>query len=236
MDPSQSCSVQLEGGTIMFMPPELLIPSIFGVKNPVPTPEADIYAFSLVIFQVREEHGGYLLLAYTAQVLIGEIPFRGVRPTELGFSLVQGLRPDKPANALAIGFSDSLWTFVQRCWDGDRHSRPKVAEVVTHLAEAAASWRGLMPACGETENIASVPEESISRTMQHGKFKTSFSWPLPIKRTTIQVQYLRGPRVSLWRVPPIRKLAFWFHHPHYPLNHCGKNPKTSLINTLWNCK
>ena len=189
MDPNHpmSCSIQLEGGTITFMAPELLVPSIFGVKNAFPTPEADVYAYGLVILQVCEEHGGYLLLAYTAQVLTGEIPFRGVRTTELGFSLVQGLRPDKPANALAIGFSDSLWTFVQRCWDGDRHSRPRVAEVVTRLAEAAASWRGLMPACGETENIASVPEESISRTMQHGKLKNSvFSWLSPLKRTTIR--------------------------------------------------
>ena len=187
MDPSQSCSVQPEGGTIMFMPPELLVPSKFGVKNAVPTPEADIYGFSLVIFQVCEEHGEYPLLAYTAQVLVGEIPFRGVRTTELGFSLVLGLRPEKPTNALAIGFSDSLWTFVQRCWDGDRHSRPRVAEVVTRLAEAAANWRGLMPPCEETENIASVSEESISCTMRHGKFKTSVSsWLLPLKRTTIR--------------------------------------------------
>ena len=59
-----SCSVQLEGGTLTFMPPELLMPSLFGVKNPTPTPEADIYAFGLVTFQVCEEHGGYLLSAY----------------------------------------------------------------------------------------------------------------------------------------------------------------------------
>ena len=64
-----SCSAQLEGGTITFMSPELLVPSIFGVKNATPTPEADIYAFGLVIFQVREEHDGYLLLAYLSRSL-----------------------------------------------------------------------------------------------------------------------------------------------------------------------
>ena len=36
-----------------FMSPELLVPSKFGIKNSVPTPEADIYAFGVVIFQVR---------------------------------------------------------------------------------------------------------------------------------------------------------------------------------------
>ena len=54
-----SCSAQLEGGTMPFMSPELLIPSWFGMKDSVPTPEADIYAFGLVIFQVREQDIGY---------------------------------------------------------------------------------------------------------------------------------------------------------------------------------
>ncbi|KAF9789265.1 kinase-like domain-containing protein [Thelephora terrestris] len=147
LDPSQpmSCSVQLEGGTTMFMPPELLVPSRFGIKNPIPTPEADVYAFGLVIFQV----------------LTGEMPFRGVRATELAFNLVQGLRPDKPANAPTIGFSDSLWTFVQQCWHGDRNSRPRVVEVVEHLAEAAANWHGLMPPFDKTENGACISSETI---------------------------------------------------------------------------
>ena len=47
-----SCSAQLEGGTLMFMSPELLMPTVFDMKDGVPTPEADIYAFGLVIFQV----------------------------------------------------------------------------------------------------------------------------------------------------------------------------------------
>ena len=47
-----SCSAQLEGGMMKFMSPELLVPSKFDIKDSVPTPEADIYAFGLVIFQV----------------------------------------------------------------------------------------------------------------------------------------------------------------------------------------
>ena len=67
---------------------------------------------------------------YSVQVLTGEIPFRDVQQTELGLSVVQGLRPAKPGNALAIRFSDPLWGFVQRCWDGNVKLRPKVAESV----------------------------------------------------------------------------------------------------------
>ena len=56
LNPSQpmSCSAQLEGGTRVFMSPELLMPSKFGMEDSVPTPEADVYAFGMVILQVRE--------------------------------------------------------------------------------------------------------------------------------------------------------------------------------------
>jgi serine/threonine protein kinase len=140
-----SCSAQLEGGTTMFMSPELLVPGKFGITDSVPTPEADIYAFGLVIYQVCEQDRGYLPFTYIVQVLTGELPFRGLRMGEIALNVVQGVRPTKPKNASAIGFSDSLWSFVQRCWDGKMELRPKVAEVVTQLERAAADWDGVMP-------------------------------------------------------------------------------------------
>jgi len=60
-DQEFSSSAQMEGGTIRFRAPELLIPEEFGKKDSLPTPQADIYAFGLVIFQVREEGCGYWL-------------------------------------------------------------------------------------------------------------------------------------------------------------------------------
>jgi len=36
----------------MFMAPELFAPSMYGLKNSVPTKEGDIYTFGLVILQV----------------------------------------------------------------------------------------------------------------------------------------------------------------------------------------
>jgi len=54
-DHPMSCSTELEGGTMRFMPPELLGPEKFGMKNSKPTTQGDIYAFGLVIFQVCEE-------------------------------------------------------------------------------------------------------------------------------------------------------------------------------------
>jgi len=80
----------------------------------------------------------------------------------MGYHVVRGKRPDKPNNAPAIGFSDSLWGFTQRCWDGKIDLRPEAGEVVMHLGEAAAKWDGLMPPCVQAENAASCSEEETS--------------------------------------------------------------------------
>ena len=58
-DQQMSYSARLEGGTTVFMPPELLWPSRFGFTESTPTLEADIYAFGLVIYQVCEDDRGY---------------------------------------------------------------------------------------------------------------------------------------------------------------------------------
>lgn len=182
MDPLRviSRSEEPEDGTITFMSPELLMASVLGVEEPTPTQEADIYAFGLVMFKVwdKDKHHRGLLLTYTIQVLTGKPPFRE-RETELRISVIfNGLRPTRPENASAVGFSDSLWGFAQRCWDREIAQRPKVAEVVTHLAEAAASWDGLMPPCGQAEDVTSVLEEPVSPLAENCKFEILVFSPL----------------------------------------------------------
>ena len=104
---------------------------------------------------------------------MGEIPFRDVQLGEFICSVVDDKRrPDKPKNASAIGFSDPLWSFVQRCWDGDMRSRPEVGEVVTHLGKAAANWSGLMPPSVQAEDAAPDSQEEIpdSAPMKSSEF------------------------------------------------------------------
>ena len=98
------------------------------------------------------------LYVYFLQVLTGQTPFDGVQSSALGYHLLQGVRPAKPYNASAIGFSDSLWEITQRCWDGKIGLRPKVGEVVTHLNEVAVSWGKLMPP--QAGGAASSSEET----------------------------------------------------------------------------
>ena len=236
-DPAQpmSCSAQLEGGTMVFMSPELLVPKNFGMDNALPTPEADIYAFGLVIFQVCEQGWRYCDFSYFVQVLTGEFPFRGIGLMQLGWSLLQGLRPDKPEDASSIGFSDSLWGFVQRCWDGDMKSRPKVAEVVTHLEGAAADWKGLMPPYVRVVNVVSGPKEEGSDTMKFREFEI-FILLWFAHRTTVQVGSFRRLRVATRSVPSNHEPPLGYSAPeqHLPstLNRHRKNPDLgrSLLN------
>lgn len=61
-DPSLpiSCNAQLDDDTFVFASPELLVSSESGMEiGLVPTQEADIYAFGMVIFQVRGYYCGH---------------------------------------------------------------------------------------------------------------------------------------------------------------------------------
>ena len=92
----------------------------------------------------------------------------------MGLFVIQGLRPSKPENASSIGLSDSLWSFVQRCWDGTSELRPKIVEVVKHLGREAADWDGLMPPCG---SAVYASEEPMSNTLEYREFAVLiFPW------------------------------------------------------------
>jgi len=45
-------------------------------------------------------------------------------------AIVQGKRPPRPTHPT---FTEDLWTLIQRCWDGDPHSRPQASEVALQL-------------------------------------------------------------------------------------------------------
>jgi len=65
LDPDQklSRSAQVAGGTTKFKSPELLVPEMSGKKGAYPTPQSDIYALGLVIFQVCQRICSYQLFS-----------------------------------------------------------------------------------------------------------------------------------------------------------------------------
>ena len=170
---------------MMFMSPELLVPSKFGFTESIPTPEADIYAFGMVIHQVCDHSRGYPPFIYIFQVLTGRLPFPGLGMAEIVMNVVQGVRPTKPENASAVGLSDLLWDFVQRCWDGEVKLRPKVAEVVSQLGRATADWDGDMSPCAQARSVASASLELPPDPMSHREFKIlTLPWYCPSSNHT----------------------------------------------------
>jgi len=102
----------------------------------------------------RGRAGTDFIYGYFIQVLTGEVPFREFKlDIAAALHLLRGNRPQKPEDASAIGFSDSLWAFTERCWDDNVRLRPEVGEVVRRLGEAAADWSGLTPPCARASGI-----------------------------------------------------------------------------------
>jgi hypothetical protein len=93
------------------------------------------------------------------QVLTGQQPFSDIKPLELAYRISCGLRPEKPANAEAIGVSDSLWSLIQKCWDDEKTRRPQIQEVMATLGDSAANWHTNMPPSGTEHRADSISEE-----------------------------------------------------------------------------
>jgi serine/threonine protein kinase len=120
-----------DGGTPMFMAPELLCPSKFNKTSSRPTQPGDIYALGLVIYEV----------------LTGFQPFREEKwgECEVVFHVMNGVRPTKPADAEQIGFGDGTWELVEECWIEDSTRRPTIDQVLRHLTHVAACLKIVGP-------------------------------------------------------------------------------------------
>ena len=84
-------------GAIRFKSPELLVPSKFGMTNVMATPEADVYAFGMVIFQVGEQDHGhhpfFIILSRFSRVKLHSVAF-GRRSWDTGW-LKGNVRPNQ---------------------------------------------------------------------------------------------------------------------------------------------
>ena len=60
VDHMLSYDIHMEGGTPSFLSPERIMPSEFGRVDTIPTPESDVFAFGMTIFQVFEHSRKYL--------------------------------------------------------------------------------------------------------------------------------------------------------------------------------
>jgi len=129
-DSQPSESTPSSGGTVRWMAPELL------KSGTDITKASDMYAFGVVIFEVRACHDISIacFIHYRCQVFAGKIPFADWPPTTVAVRVLMGQRPDRPEHS---DFTDRLWELTQRCWDADPLRRPGSAEMVSHLRRAS---------------------------------------------------------------------------------------------------
>ena len=152
------------------------------------------------------------------QVLTGKQPFRDMKPPEFAYHVSSGLRPEKPANAEALGISDSLWGLIQKCWDGDKTRRPQIQEVVTGVGDAATSWHASMPPSGMGYQEDPISDDD-SDELGHGEL-SSFHMIVPVfsDRPYLQLGYSSRTRATTSklpaRVPVVRNSAI--HTPSQP--------------------
>ena len=99
------------GGTFGYMAPELFS------EAPVPSKEADMYAFGMVIYEV----------------ITGARPFGQRRMQELLLLNSGGVKPNRPEEPVAIGFGQGTWEFAERCWDENPERRPTAREASEHF-------------------------------------------------------------------------------------------------------
>jgi len=165
------------------------------------------------------------------QVLSGKQPFPNMRPPELAYHVSSGLRPDKPADAEAIGISDPLWELIQKCWYGDKTRRPQIQEVVLGVGKAADSWHTEMPPSGAEHREDAAEEDSDE--LEHGKFSS-----LPVRpsflRPSVQLGYSGLTRATgqLSTREPVVCSSTMYTWP--PLNQMGRKPMKSIQSSCTN--
>jgi len=67
-----------------------------------------------------------LFIQFRNKAFTGAIPFNQRKSLEAVYAVMQGNRPPRPNHP---ALTDGLWKLMQRCWDQDRHNRPRMSEV-----------------------------------------------------------------------------------------------------------
>ena len=165
--------LEIGGGANPFMAPELLVPSKFGLGKCIPTKEADIYAISMVIYEVLGSqwlaHLCFLILP--VQVLTGTTPFGKQTGLEVVLEVFGRVRPSKPPNALDLGLSDKVWKLLRACWRKNREYRPPVKDVLVCVKSAAS-------VCGTLPPVGGIVQRYKDIDQVFNEISTSLSWSL----------------------------------------------------------
>ncbi|KZO99032.1 kinase-like protein [Calocera viscosa TUFC12733] len=106
---------------LRWLSPERVMPEHYGLTVPSSfIPEADIYAFGMVVYEI----------------FAGKLPFYDfLNPWAVLAAIHRGERPQHPGStARENGLSDTMWGIVQDCWQENYKERPSANELVERVA------------------------------------------------------------------------------------------------------
>ena len=67
--------------------------------------------------------------------------------------IISGVRPKRPTEAMAVGFSDNVWEIAEHCWHEDPTQRPSVSAVLDRLVAVAGDLNPQFMLEGENETF-----------------------------------------------------------------------------------
>ncbi|OCH89035.1 kinase-like protein [Obba rivulosa] len=124
---SKAATFSTVAGSTRWVAPELFDPEQFGLEKAENTPRSDVYALSMVIWEI----------------FTGRIPFdQHKRDATVMLHVLRGARPQRPAEATPLGLSDDVWALMEGCWDAKWQNRPPLAMTVKRLEEVAKQFSG----------------------------------------------------------------------------------------------
>ncbi|EMD41308.1 hypothetical protein CERSUDRAFT_109903 [Gelatoporia subvermispora B] len=110
---SRSAGVDI--GTVRWSSPELIDPQQFGLDDTGPTRPSDIYALSMVMWEI----------------FTGELPFAEcARDATVINRILREERPVRPDAQTAPHLSGEIWSLMERCWEQDWKARPDAPMIV----------------------------------------------------------------------------------------------------------
>ena len=124
--------------------------------------EADMYAFGMVVYEV----------------ITGARPFGNRRQVELPSLTLLGVRPSRPEDPTAVGFSQGTWEFAERCWDGNPGRRPSSRETLEHFERVAMVSTDVDP--GPTIKVHETPYPESENSSFYLVSTTSSCVGLPV--------------------------------------------------------
>ena len=141
------------------------------VESGKPSMEADVFSFGMVMAEVcynsttaRPPQVNCILASLRRKAFTGSVPFGDRNSSSAMIAIISGKRPPRPTHST---LTDSLWELMNRCWDQDRHNRPRMLEVILALNPLVHEYTrpsGRPPVTADVPTLVSDTRQRLENT------------------------------------------------------------------------